>query len=100
MPGDEPEWIDAIVVAFDEQDRVLASPTSSVDSSLLSGLIGEEAIYEDYNGVAWRGTVVDVSGESVVIVFNPEAPYELPPGLGNGSLIRIPSKHRHGERQV
>ncbi|MEM0381144.1 MAG: hypothetical protein QXQ48_02880 [Nitrososphaerota archaeon] len=92
MSDEELEWVDAIVVGFDEEERILASPTSPIEASLLSGYVGEEVLYEDYNGTLWRGRVVDATGEVVVVTFGEGGSTELPPGLGQGSLLKLPSK--------
>ncbi|GBC70615.1 hypothetical protein HRbin02_00383 [Candidatus Calditenuaceae archaeon HR02] len=92
MSDEEVEWIDAIVVGFDEEERILASPTSPIEPSQLTSFVGEEALYEDYNGNPWRGRIVDSAGDVVVVVFSEQATVGLPPGLGQGSLLKLPSK--------
>ncbi len=92
MSDEELEWIDAIVVGFDEEERILASTTSPIDPSQLTALVGGEAIYEDYNGVPWRGKIVDSAGDVLVVVFGGQGSAGLPPGLGQGSLLKLPSK--------
>jgi hypothetical protein len=54
--SEEREPIDAIVVGFDEQDRVLTQPTSSGTADP-SSLVGKEVVYLDYNGNPWKGVV-------------------------------------------
>jgi ribosomal protein L35AE/L33A len=92
MSDEEFEWIDAIVVGFDEEERILASPTSPIEPSQLTAFIGEEVVYEDYNGNPWRGRIVDSAGDVLVVVFGEQGSSGLPPGLGQGSLLKLPSK--------
>ncbi|MCS7145601.1 MAG: hypothetical protein RMJ28_03760 [Nitrososphaerota archaeon] len=92
MSDEEHEWIDAIVIGFDEEERILASPTATLESARLSALVGEEALYEDFNGTIWRGKVIDVAEDVFVVVFKMGASSELPPGLGAGSLLKLPAK--------
>ncbi|MEM1967573.1 MAG: hypothetical protein QXO86_06875 [Nitrososphaerota archaeon] len=90
MSDEEFEPIDAIVVGFDEAERILASPTSPLELEKLASFIGLDALYEDYNGNIWRGKVVDTYGDTLVVVF--EELSQLPPGLGQGSLLKLPAK--------
>jgi hypothetical protein len=95
MPeGEEASYLDFIVVGFDEQERILVSPTSGIDPSELESLVGSKVFYEDYKSVLWRGRVVEVLGDVLVIVFGDEGQggENIPPGLGQGSLVRIPAQ--------
>lgn len=83
------EEIDLIVVGFDDKNRVIASPTTSLGSLQLSSIKGLEARYEDYKGIVWVGSVAEVVGETVVIEFEKARMGEWPTGLGLGSLIRV-----------
>lgn len=91
MSSQETEWIDAIVVGFDEEERILAYVTVPVEHSLLAKFIGREAVYEDFNGNIWRGRIVDSTGDFLIIVFGAEGSLFLPPGLGAGSLLKLPA---------
>jgi hypothetical protein len=84
-----PEEIDLIVVGFDEKNRVVASPTSSLGSLQLSSIKGLEARYEDYYGTIWIGSVAEVVGDAAIIEFEKMKMGEWPAGLGLGSLIRV-----------
>ncbi|MGC8937261.1 MAG: hypothetical protein ACP5KV_07890 [Candidatus Methanomethylicaceae archaeon] len=83
------EEIDLIVVGFDDKNRVVASPTSSLGSLQLSSVKGLEARYEDFNGVVWIGNVVEVASDAVIVEFEKVREGEWPTGLGLGSLIRV-----------
>ncbi len=83
------EDIDLIVVGFDEKNRVVASPTSSLGSLQLSSIKGLEARYEDYNGTIWIGSVTEVIGDAAIIEFEKMRMGVWPTGLGLGSLIRV-----------
>ncbi|MEM2040721.1 MAG: hypothetical protein QXI52_02235 [Nitrososphaerota archaeon] len=87
--GDVEEEIDFIVVGFDEDNRIIASPTSSLGSLRLSVLKGLNARYEDFNGVVWVGKIVEVSEEAIIVEFEKIGSGEWPPGLGLGSIIRV-----------
>jgi hypothetical protein len=86
--SEEREPIDAIVVGFDEQDRVLAQPTSSVGADP-SSLVGKEVVYLDYNGNPWKGVVREAMEDVLVIEFEAMRTGQEIPGLGQGSLVRI-----------
>jgi len=84
------EYIDFIVIGFDENERILVSPTSGSGVEVLERMVGCEVRYEDYRSVIWRGRVVEATGDVLVVVFGEEAGEEgIPPGLGQGSLVRI-----------
>ncbi len=88
--SDEPEVeIDFIVVGFDEKNRIVASPTSTLGSVKLTSLKDLEARYEDFNGNVWTGSIVEVSEDAIIIEFEKFGLGEGPPGLGLGSLIRV-----------
>ncbi len=87
--SEEREPIDAIVVGFDEQDRVLAQPTSSSGETDLSSMVGKEVVYLDYNGNPWKGVVKEAMGDVLVIEFEALSAGQEIPGLGQGSLLRI-----------
>ncbi len=91
MPGETAEeYIDFIVIGFDENERILVSPTSGSGVLDLERMVGCEVLYEDYRSVVWKGRVVEASGDVLVVVFGQEAGEEgVPPGLGQGSLVRI-----------
>ncbi|MDJ0269110.1 MAG: hypothetical protein NXY59_00905 [Aigarchaeota archaeon] len=90
---EESEAIDAIVVAFDENDNCIVSPTQPLSDEELSTLVGSEAEYEDFKGVKWYGKVVEAREEGLVVRFSEEAMSQGgPSGLGQGSLVRIPLK--------
>jgi hypothetical protein len=86
--SEEREPIDAIVVGFDEQDRVLAQPTSSGTADPMS-LVGKEVVYLDYNGNPWKGVVREAMEDVLVIEFEAMRAGQEIPGLGQGSLVRI-----------
>ncbi len=90
--SDEEEMLDAIVVGFDEEGRIIASLTSGGANIDLSRLKGMEAQFEDTNGVIWRGRIIEVHGDALVIDFGEKAlsAEEGASGLGQGSMIRIP----------
>ena len=92
MSGDEEEVnaIDMIVVGFEEDDCIV-SPTSPLSSEELESLVGKDVEYEDFKGVIWRGKVVEIRGEDMLLVrFDKEALSEGgPSGLGQGSLVRV-----------
>lgn len=87
--SEEREPVDAIVVGFDEHDRVLAQPTSSSGGTELSEMLGKEVVYLDYNGNPWRGVVREVLEDVLVIEFEAMREGQEIPGLGQGSLVRI-----------
>lgn len=83
------EEIDFIVVGFDEKNRIVASPTSTLGSVKLISLKGLKVRYEDFNGNVWIGSIVEVSEGVIIIEFEKSSLGEGPPGLGLGSLIRV-----------
>lgn len=82
--------IDAIVVGFDEEERVLAQPTAQTAFDDITALINHEVTYEDFKGVVWRGRVIDAMGDVLVVEFEASAiSTGGPSGLGQGSLIKV-----------
>ena len=85
----EAEELDAIVVGFDEQERVLVQPTSGITGEELAKLVGKEAVYVDYNGRPWKGSVTEALEDVLVVEFEALKSGQEVPGLGQGSLLRI-----------
>lgn len=84
------EMIDAIVIGFDDEERVLAQPTAQFSVDDLSSLINHVVEYEDFKGIVWKGKVLDVVENVLVIEFERSAISQGgPSGLGQGSLVRI-----------
>jgi ribosomal protein L35AE/L33A len=93
MTEDEMEFLDAVVIGF-ENDDCIVSVTGSLGNIDLRELVGRDVFYEDFKGVVWKGRVVDVyEGDNLLVRFQTEAISEGgPSGLGQGSLVKIPSR--------
>ncbi|MEM1944990.1 MAG: hypothetical protein QW756_05275 [Nitrososphaerota archaeon] len=93
MSEDESEFLDAVVIGFEDDDCVV-SVTSGLGNLDVGDLVGREVFYEDFKGVVWKGRVVDIYEDDTLRVrFQSEAISEGgPSGLGQGSLVKIPAR--------
>jgi len=84
------DLLDAIVIGFDDEDRILATLTAPMSNDEIKVLKGCRVTYEDFKGVVWEGRVIDVQEDALIIEFSRSALSEGgPSGLGQGSLLRI-----------
>ncbi|HIQ30387.1 MAG TPA: hypothetical protein EYH45_07490 [Candidatus Caldiarchaeum subterraneum] len=91
MSGEEDnDVIDLIVVGF-EGDDCLVSPTAPLSPEEMQKLVGKDVEYEDFKGVVWKGTALELVDNEILRVRFEEAALSEggPSGLGQGSLVRI-----------
>lgn len=86
MSEEEQDSIDVIVVGFEEDD-CLVSPTQPLSDEDMAKLVGRPVSFEDFKGKLWHGRVAERREDYLFVKFD-----QLPDGLGQGSLVRIPLK--------